>query len=144
MDKEYGITIDGSQTIDGERSTVSLFTVGSYSLLPDGCRIVYKESAVTGFDGDETTLELRGCDTVTLMRRGNHNTHLLIQRGKRSACHYEIDGNAFSMGVSEGEIINELGENGGTALFRYSLDIDAFTLCENEIKISVRERKRRK
>ena len=139
--REYAITIDGIQDLSGERSTMSLFTLGSYTAESDGRRVIsYKESAATGFEGDTTTVTVDKDRSVIMLREGNTNSQLIIERGRRNLCHYETLYGGMSLGVSAKEIVNGLTENGGTLSFKYSLDVDANTMCENEVNITVRER----
>ena len=41
------------------------------------------------------------------------------------------------LGISSAEIKNALNQDGGEATIKYSLDVDAILLSENELKIQV-------
>ncbi len=140
MKDGFLITIDGSQLADGELSKVSMSTVGSYHIHDGKNYILYDESAASGFEGDTTLVKIEGDRCVTMTRRGATNSQLVLQRDARNLCHYDTGFGDLTVGVRTSEIINRLNESGGLLSLKYSLDVGASTLAENEIKITVREK----
>ena len=141
MKKQYQINIQGTQTLGEQRQDLSLYTLGDYAQKSGKHYISYRESEATGFDGDMTTLEINSDRCVTLTRTGKTRTQLIIENHKRNVCHYDTGLGGITMGVSASDIQNRLGADGGTLSFTYSLDIDASTVCENSLNITVRENK---
>lgn len=137
--KKYSITIDGNQMISGEHSKLSLFTLGDYTRADGNQVISYDESEATGFDGVRTTLTADSDRRVTIRRDGKTCSNLILEKSRRNVCHYNTEFGGLMLGVSASDIVNKLGEKGGTLSFKYTLDVDANTFCENEISITVRE-----
>lgn len=139
MKKEVLINIVGTQTVDGESDKVELFTTGNYYKKGTSYYICYTESETTGYSGAKTTLKVEGdLQKVTMLRSSPYKSHMVIERGRRHQCSYASDVADIIIGVSGGEILSDLGENGGELLFNYSLDIDSALASENQVKINVR------
>lgn len=136
---EYIINIDGYQRNGEDRETLSLFTLGSFQKNDDHYLISYNDSEATGFAGDVTTLEVVGDRLVTVTRRGNTFSELIIENGRRHTCHYDTGFGTMMLGVRADEIKNRLGENGGSLRFRYHLDVNSNEVSENMLNITVRE-----
>ncbi len=140
MSNKYLITIDGFQThSDGEEESISLSTVGEFRRDQDRFFITYNESAATGFDGDVTSLEIESDKKVTLNRKGNSNTQLIIERGQRHLSHYNTGYGDLMVGIQAEAIQNHLDDSGGKLLLRYSLDVNASELSVNKLNITVKE-----
>ena len=138
MTKKVSITIDSTQTVDGESDKTELFTVGTLEPYKNGYRLCYDESAATGFDGSAVTVKLLP-DSVTVTRTGKAVSTLIIERGKKHHCHYGTEFGDFLIGVNTDEIRNDLTENGGDVYLKYTLDINSSLMSENEMRINVKE-----
>lgn len=138
MTKKVSITIDSTQTVDGESDKTELFTVGTLEADKDGYRLCYDESTATGFEGSSVTVKLLP-DSVTVMRTGKAVSTLIIERGKKHHCHYGTEFGDFLIGVNTDEIRNGLTENGGEVYLKYTLDINSSLMSENEMRINVKE-----
>lgn len=140
MKNKYMITIDGINKTDGESNHISFSTEGSYECGGDLHKITYIDSALTGYDGDITSLSVEGSSSVLLERTGKTSSRLFVKSGERSMSFYDVGFGCLSLGVGNAKIENRLGEKGGTLKFRYMLDVDANVLSENEITVTVREK----
>ncbi|MBE6879302.1 MAG: DUF1934 domain-containing protein [Ruminococcaceae bacterium] len=138
MTKKVSITIDSTQTVDGESDKTELFTVGILEADADGYKLCYDESEATGFEGSSVTVKLLP-DSVTVMRTGKAVSTLIIERGKKHHCHYGTEFGDFLIGVNTDEIKNNLTENGGEVYLKYTLDINSSLMSENEMRINVKE-----
>ena len=138
MTKKVSITIDSTQTVDGESDKTELFTVGILEADADGYKLCYDESEATGFEGISVTVKLLP-DSVTVMRTGKAVSTLIIERGKKHHCHYGTEFGDFLIGVNTDEIKNNLTENGGEVYLKYTLDINSSLMSENEMRINVKE-----
>ncbi len=138
MTKKVSITIDSTQTVDGESDKTELFTVGTLEADDNGYKLCYDESEATGFEGSSVTVKLLP-DSVTVMRTGKAVSTLIIERGKKHHCHYGTEFGDFLIGVNTDEIKNELTENGGEVYLKYTLDINSSLMSENEMRINVKE-----
>lgn len=141
MKENYLITIDNTQTDQDGPQRITLSTVGEYRYAPQKRVIRYADSSTTGFDGCETTLVVSdGC--VTFTRTGKQTANLVLENGKRYTGHYGTPFGDLTLGVFTDKVEDRLDENGGSLEFSYSLDINAAFFAKNELKITVREKKR--
>ncbi len=137
---DYLINIDGYQRNGDDKETLSLFTLGTFKKKDDRFLISYNDSEATGFAGDVTTLEVFGDRLVTITRRGNTFSELIIESGRRHTCHYDTGFGTMTLGVRADRIKNRLGERGGSLAFRYHLDVNSNEVSENMLNITVREK----
>lgn len=119
---------------------VELMTRGSYVQKDGSYYITYKETETTGYEGCVTTLKLAADGSrVAMLRFGqDNNSQLLIERGRRSLCHYETGYGSITMGVTADEIQCNLNEKGGSARFSYLLDANSAELVSrNSLEVTV-------
>ena len=133
------IKIRGIQRVDGDNDVVELLTTGFFSKGKDGYLISYEESEATGFEGALTTLRYEEeAGRVTLTRSGSVNTQLIIEKGKRHQCSYDLGYGSMIIGVNCSVIHSTLSENGGEIGFAYSLDLNTALTSENQVVVAVR------
>ena len=139
MKKDVLISIKGVSNIDGDKDVIELQTVGNM-FTKDGKHILmYKESEATGFTPNTTTLvEVDGEKCVTMRRRGDNASQLIIEKGKRHLCHYDTGEGNLMIGIFSEYIHSNLGDEGGNLSFKYSLDINSNLASENEVFITVK------
>ena len=136
--KEALIKIRGVQRTDGDDDVVELLTTGFFARKAGGYLISYDESSATGFEGAKTTLLYVGDQgRVTLTRSGSVNTQLIIEKGKRHQCSYDLGFGSMIIGVSCDRIQSTLSEDGGEISFGYSLDLNTALTSENQVMIAV-------
>lgn len=139
MAKEVLITLRSIQWIDSEKSETELITAGTFEFVADeSCKIIYKESAATGFEGSETALTCYGNKLVKLIRSGNSPSNLMIEMDKKHHCHYGTPYGEFIMGVHTHVIDNKLTEEGGDIYMKYTIDINSSYISDNEIYLNVK------
>lgn len=141
MKKDVFITIKSIQTVDDEHDTTELITKGRLYKRGDGYRISYDESEATGFEGNKTTLTIDGGDRVTLIRTGNAPSNLIIERGKKHHCHYGTMFGDIIVGINADKIESTLSDSGGDLYFKYTVDINASYMSDNEIYVNIQELK---
>lgn len=136
--KDVLIKIRGVQRTDGDDDVVELLTTGSFARKAGNYVISYDESTATGFEGARTTLLYEGKEErVTLTRSGSVNTQLIIEKGKRHQCSYDLGFGSMIIGVSCDRIQSTLSEDGGEISFGYSLDLNTALTSENQVMIAV-------
>ncbi|MCI1966238.1 MAG: DUF1934 domain-containing protein [Oscillospiraceae bacterium] len=140
MQENYLISIKGRQRVDDETGEVELTTFGSYVRRGDSRYIVYKE--YTSEDKSKTRtsiLKVDGGDKVTLMRGGEDQTRLILERGKRHLCQYDTEFGNMMIGVFTSRVQSELNDLGGKLEVSYTLDINSSLSSQNEIFITIKE-----
>ena len=141
MKENYLITIRNTQMSADGKQEYSLSTVGDYIFEGDRRTIHYTDSAATGFEGCETTLHISP-GFIRLHRTGESESELLLEAGKHHMCHYGTPIGDLTVGVRTEKIDDRLQESGGTIRFSYSLDLNSGFFAANDLKITVREKKK--
>ncbi len=140
MKKDVLITISGLYQSEEDPDRIELTTRGEYFIQADEFRLKYKESELTGFEGSETRMRIKGSREVTITRSGEGGSMVLVlENGKRHQCLYQTPYGVLDLGVYTSVLESSLGEYGGDLHFRYTMDINSATTTENEIRISVKE-----
>ena len=139
-DKEFLLTIVGTQTDEEDNDRVELFTTGNFYRTDHSWCIAYDESEATGFEGNRTIVELDDdLRRVTMTRLGNTGSQLIIERGVRHQCTYDTGYGSLIIGVSGDYIHSTLTPEGGDLGFGYSLDVNTSLVSENTVTITVRQ-----
>lgn len=133
------LTIKGIQLADGEENVVELMTCGKLYRRNGVYYLSYDETELTGYSGSKTMLKIEKNQKITMTRSGKANSQLIIEKGKRHQCIYDTGFGSLTIGVSGDAIRNELGENGGTVDFAYSMDMNTALTSENRVIITVKE-----
>lgn len=137
MIKQARFTIRGKQRLENDDDAVELMTSGEFEHLPDRCRIIYKESELTGMDGVRTEIELFGTEKVVLRRAGTFVSEMIFERGARHICHYDTPAGAMQLTVSTQNIHNKVTASGGFLNLSYTLEVNQQLLSENEFSLTV-------
>lgn len=138
--KDVFISIVGTQFSDNGTDTNELYTNGTFYKDKDHYYISYNETEASGFKNCRTVVKALGDQKVIMMRSGDTQSHLIMEKEKRCVGEYRLDGHSFSIGVTTEKIRNELDDIGGSLFFRYQLDLNAQPLSANEVTITVREK----
>ena len=133
------ITIKDRHIQDGEELTAELTTSGSFELTEKGCIVIYKETDEEMTDC-VTRLDVEGSQTVTMTRTGKYNTEMIIEKERRHTCFYSTPFGELIMGIYANSVVNNIGENGGTLSFSYTIDFNNSPASENELCITVAEK----
>lgn len=139
MKKDVLISIKGVYDSEDDHDVIELFTTGTY-YKKDGCYFIcYDETEATGFEGSKTTLRVDRQDKVTLVRSGKAKSQLIVERGVRHQCHYDMGFGDLMIGVSGSSIKSSLSDGGGNLEIKYSLDVNSMLASENEMYVNVKE-----
>ena len=65
------------------------------------------------------------------------STQLIIEKGKRHQCSYDLGYGSMIIGVNCSVIHSTLSEEGGQIAFGYSLDLNTALTSENQVIIAV-------
>ncbi len=141
MKENYLITIENTQTGEEGSERYTLSTVGDYRYDGKKRTIRYADSPATGFDGCETSLDIDG-GSIVFRRTGKMPANLILEAGKRFMGHYGTPIGVLDLGVYTNSVDDRLTENGGSIDFSYTLDINANFFARNDLKITVREKKK--
>lgn len=138
MKQDALIKIKGIQRAGGDDDVVEMLTTGSFAREDGNYIISYEESEATGFEGAQTTLLYEEAEgRVTLTRSGSVNTQLIVEKGKRHQCSYDLGFGSMIVGVNCSIIHSTLSEEGGQIAFAYSLDLNTALTSENQVLVAV-------
>jgi uncharacterized beta-barrel protein YwiB (DUF1934 family) len=140
MQENFLISIRGRQKVDDETGEIELTTLGSYVKRGESRFIVYKEYTSEEQNTTRTSiLKIDGGSKVTLMRGGDDNTRLILERGKRHLCQYDTEYGNMMIGVFTSRMQSELDDLGGSLEVSYTLDVNSNLSSQNEIFITIKE-----
>ena len=137
MEKDFLITIAGSQTTGANTETISLSTFGEFKRADGMDYISYFEPDPKGAGGDVTLLTIDGCRRATLERTGKSRSRLIMEKGQRCICHYDTAFGNLMVGIKTDIIENQLTEEGGHVVLSYSLDVNSAAISSNRLDITV-------
>lgn len=139
MKKEVLINIKGVFDSEDDHDVVEIFTTGTYYQKDGSYYICYDETEATGFEGSRTTLRIENEEKVTMERSGKASSQLIVERGVRHQCHYDVGYGDMMIGILGSSIKSSLNDKGGNLAFKYSLDINSMLASENEMYVNVKE-----
>ncbi|MCM1506175.1 MAG: DUF1934 domain-containing protein [Ruminococcus flavefaciens] len=136
MKKNQLISLVSIQIQDGEKTESELFTNAEINCTKNYITITYEDTEATGFEGSVTSVKVTGNKEASVIRTGTSNSILTMETGKKHYCQYGTPFGMFQIGVYTQAIENTLSENGRLYL-KYTLDLNASKLSDNEIIITI-------
>ena len=138
MKKDVYISIKGSQDYGNDEDGMELTTAGKYYDKDGKLYLTYMEGDFSGMEKCTTTLKISPEGTVTMMRHGQTNTHMIFEKGKCHMGHYETPYGDFTISVTANDVRVNLDENGGNIDIDYIMDINSIARSRNGISLTVR------
>ena len=136
-DKDVLLSISGTHTPWGEEpEVVELTTAGKLITLANGFDVIYEESELTGLDGTRTTVKLDG-KNVTMIRTGTYPSEMLFSENQRHVGLYHTVGGAMTISTHTSKVDNRIGEEGGSLVIDYSIEIDNNFAGEHHFEMTV-------
>ena len=91
MRKDFIINIVGTQYVDGEMDKVEIMTLGHYAVKNGTRYIMYKEYPEENKQSEKTTIvKVESENKVSIIRAGEYQSRLLLEKGRRHQCHYVV------------------------------------------------------
>ena len=140
MEGKYIIKVLGTQTVDGESDSIEVITSGDYQREGDSVVITYPEynAEDPNIHTDATVTLDNG--TLSIERRGESSSRLLLEKGKRHQCLYETPMGAMFIGIFTDNITAQLTDSGCEIKASYQLDFNNSAVSYNEFIITVKEK----
>ena len=88
-------------------------------------------------EGVTTTISVQG-KMVSLIRRGQANSHMVFESGKKCIHQYDTPMGTMEMGIYPLKVDVDLGEDEGSVGLSYQLDIDGCFTSSNSISVTYR------
>lgn len=139
MNKNVIISVKGTQLdMENEMNKLELVTEGKYYKKNNNYYVTYSETEVTGMEGTTTTLKISD-KTVTLMRFGLVNSHMIFEKGQKHVSYYDTAYGAFTVGVIANEVNVKADDKSAEIKVGYQVEVDNNRTGLNNFSISVRE-----
>ncbi len=138
MKKDVYISIKGSQAYEDDQNKMEITTAGKFYDKDGKYYVSYVEGELTGMEKCNTTIKVSPDGTVTMMRHGQTNTHMIFEKDKCHIGHYETPYGDFTISVTANEIDVSLDENGGNIDIDYIMDINNVARSRNGISLTIR------
>ena len=137
MKKEALITITGKQNYGDDNDKIEMTTVGTIEETDDCYIIRYNEEQDPPQRPIRATLHIsKDEQKVEMLKAGAYGSLLIIERSKRNLCNYGTQYGDMLMGIYGRTIENNYGEEEGTFLFGYDIDISGAVSSRNEVTIN--------
>ena len=139
MDNNYLISIVGTQEVDGERDTVEVMTQGDLITKNGTTYISYRE-----YNNDDPNIyshnliKIESDEKVTIIRKGETESRLILEKGKRHQCFYKTVAGSLLIGIFTDRVNIDLSEKGGSLALSYSIDFNIDLVSNNEFKITLK------
>ena len=124
------IQMKSIQSIYDEKTETELITQGKFSKKNNSYHISYEDSEATGFKGSVTEI---------LVTENSTSSDLIIEPGKKHHCHYETPYGSMDIGIYTHSIKNNLMDDGGDLYLKYTIDINASYMSDNEIIMNIKK-----
>lgn len=131
------IKLKVKQTSEGVTDESELYTRGEFRFHKGSYYIDYDESEATGYEGSHAQLKIDD-NILTMTRTGKNFTGLIFENGVRHYCHYGTEFGSCMVGITTSVFRQNLSSDGGEINLKYSVDINAGLMSENEITIKVK------
>ena len=141
MNDNYLITVIGTQTGDGESDSIEVITSGDYIRDDNGdITVTYPEfSEENPTTRTDTTVTLRG-KILTIERRGEMSSRLMLEKGKRHQCLYETPMGQMFIGIFTDSIKVIASDSGCDIRASYQLDFNQHVVSNNEFHITIKSK----
>ena len=141
MNDNYLITVTGTQTVDGESDSIEVITSGDYVRDDNGdITVTYPEFAEENpTTRTDTTVTLRG-KILTIERRGEMSSRLMLEKGKRHQCLYETPMGQMLIGIYTDSIKVIASDSGCDIRASYQLDFNQHVVSNNEFHITIKSK----
>jgi len=138
LKEKWIMKLKSIQHEEDEASETLLNSEAEYFVDENGERVIsYEETEATGMEGSNTEIHVSPDGTVSIIRTGFFQTHLIMKLGKKYFCNYETPFGEFSVGVSAKKIQNQLTDDGGKLMLHYIADANSTLLSDNEVFLEI-------
>lgn len=138
--EDYFIELTSTQKYGKEKDTVNLQTMGNFVQMGDKKYIVYKEYIGKTQDNFVVnTLKIIGKNCAVLIKNNLKQTRMIFEKNRRHYCPYHTDLGTITFGVFTDLIDFKEKASGGSVHLRYSLDMNAALVSENELNIEFKK-----
>lgn len=135
--ENYLIDITSTYKVDDNKETLNIKTTGTFKEKEGKKYIIYKEYSDSNPNKFKTCILKIENDSkkITLIKNGNIQTKLVLEKGKRIYNPYPTEFGAIMMGIFTDFIEFNGFENEAQLNLKYSIDVNSEFVSTNNIKI---------
>ena len=139
MKKDALIRIISMQRTENGDNSGEMTVVGTVTYGDEENIIEYIENnEETG--PEETTITVFQNDTVSIVRRGQFSSEMMVEKNARHHTFYVTPYGELTMGIYGNQVEWSKDDNGATLKMKYSLDFNNGFVSENTMKIYIEEK----
>lgn len=139
MKKDALIRIVSKQRTENGDNAGEMSVTGTLTLEDNKSIIEYIENnEETG--PEETTITVFGNDTVSIVRKGQFSSEMMVEKNVRHHTLYNTPYGELTMGIYGNQVDWSADENGGVLKMRYNLDFNNGFVSENTMIIYIEEK----
>ncbi len=140
MEEKYILSVCGKQFVNGSDDKIELETSASYVERNGSRYITYKEYDPQNLDKHyRTTVKVDKQNIVTVMKGGETNHHMILEKGQRHKCEYNTPFGSMTLGIYTESSQITLDDKGGEVFVRYTIDIESELASTNELTLKIKE-----
>lgn len=139
MKKDAIITIENTQTVDGEPELIQMTVTGTIEHLDGESVIEYIEDN-EDFGTERVTVTVTDGQCVSIVRRGSFSSEMTVQQNVRHHTYYQTPYGEFTMGIYGNSVT--WFKNGVKSVLKlnYTLDFNNGYVSQNSMKIFIEEK----
>ncbi len=138
MDNNYMISIVGTQEVDGEKETIEVMTEGDIIEKNGRTYISYREYCDDNPKNySHNLIKLEDDGKITIIRKGETESRLILEKGKRHQCYYRTIAGDLMIGIFTEFVKRDISPDGGSLNIKYSIDFNNDLVSNNEFYIKV-------
>lgn len=135
-EKKVFITVNTVQSFGEETEEIELASEGTICRKEDHYLVEYDESEISGMKGTKTSIEIYD-DSVSLIRNGTTNSHLVFKSGSEHVSLYGTEHGAFEVIVRPRRVNIKVNENGGAVELDYIIETQGINVSDNKLVLTI-------
>ncbi len=136
MKKERVIRIKDLQTTPEGSDGIETTAMGYLKGTADDYTLGYEEDFGDGLKS-KTRITVRGQRSASIERRGDINTDITVEAGKRHSCRYSTPYGDLLIGVYAEDVFSSMSRKGGQLELNYTVDCNGSLIAKKQMIINV-------
>lgn len=138
--EDYLIHIVSNQKTEDGDDEIAIKTLGDFTEIGNKKYITYKEYDEENPENYKLSIiKLEESGLVTLIKNGEGQSKLILEKGKRHHSPYYTDFGMLMLGVFTNNIDFHFSEGKGELKIKYSMDINSSFVSVNEVTVGIQK-----
>ena len=139
MKKERVIRIKDLQTTPEGSDGVEVTAMGYLKGTENDYTLGYEEDFGDGMKS-RTRITVKGQRSASIERRGDINSDIVVETGKRHSCRYSTPYGDMMIGVYAEDVFSAMSRRGGQLELNYTVDCNGSVIAKKQMIIDVSDR----